>query len=102
MADKADDSKYLWQEKTSDGHTRFGLNDVAREEIGEVSFASFPDNLTEVQKGDPVFSFEGQKAVTEVHTPVAGKVAKLNTNLTDRPSLVGDPDKSKNWIAEIY
>lgn len=43
MANKVDDSKYLWTDKTSDGHTRIGLNDLARGEIGQVTFAEFPE-----------------------------------------------------------
>ena len=42
MAQKIDDSKYLWQATVDDSHTRIGLNDLARGEIGEISFAAFP------------------------------------------------------------
>ncbi len=61
MAQKIDDSKYLWQTETKDGHTRIGLNDLARGEIGEISFAAFPKDLSEVQDGDVILSFEVPK-----------------------------------------
>ncbi|KRK86968.1 glycine cleavage system protein H [Lentilactobacillus sunkii] len=102
MADKADDSKYLWTDKTSEGHTRVGLNDLARNEIGQVTFAEFPNKMTEVGEGDPILSFEGAKAVTEIHSPVSGKVAKVNSDLIEHPELLNEDDKDKTWIVEIF
>lgn len=102
MADKADDSKYLWTDKTSEGHTRVGLNDLARNEIGQVTFAEFPNKMTEVAEGDPILSFEGAKAVTEIHSPVSGKVAKVNSDLIEHPELLNEDDKDKTWIVEIF
>lgn len=102
MADKADDSKYLWTDKTSEGHTRVGLNDLARNEIGQVTFAEFPNKMTEVEEGDPILSFEGAKAVTEIHSPVSGKVAKVNSDLIEHPELLNEDDPDKTWIVEIF
>ncbi|GAA2983327.1 glycine cleavage system protein H [Lentilactobacillus parakefiri] len=102
MAQKIDDSKYLWQAPVSDTHTRIGLNDLARSEIGEISFAAFSKNLSEVVEGDVILSFEGAKAVTEVHSPKAGKVAKINTDLLDHPEYLDDADHDKDWIVELY
>ncbi|MGO3399523.1 MAG: glycine cleavage system protein H [Lentilactobacillus parabuchneri] len=102
MSQKIDDSKYLWQTETKDGHTRIGLNDLARGEIGEISFAAFPKDLSEVQDGDVILSFEGAKAVTEVHSPKAGKVAKVNSALLEHPELLNNDDQDSNWIIELF
>ncbi|MCV3740239.1 glycine cleavage system protein H [Lentilactobacillus hilgardii] len=102
MAQTADDAKYLWQKKLDNGHIRIGFNDVARQEIGEISFAKFPDNLTEVKLGDVILSIEGTKAVSEVHTPVAGKVAKVNVALKDHPEYLESSDEDKNWVVELF
>ncbi|GAD16261.1 glycine cleavage system protein H [Lentilactobacillus otakiensis] len=102
MADKADDSKYLWEDKTKDGHTRIGLNDLARGEIGQVTFAEFPDKITEVSEGDPILSFEGAKAVTEIHSPISGKVAKVNADLIEHPELLNEDDRDQTWIIELF
>lgn len=102
MADKIDDSKYSWTDKTDDGHTRIGLNDLARNEIGQVTFAEFPEKLTQVEDGDPILSFEGAKAVTEIHTPVAGKVARINSDLIEHPELLNEDNRDKTWIVELF
>ncbi|KRL75415.1 glycine cleavage H-protein [Lentilactobacillus kefiri DSM 20587 = JCM 5818] len=102
MANKVDDSKYLWTDKTSDGHTRIGLNDLARGEIGQVTFAEFPEKMTEVAQGDPILSFEGSKAVTEIHSPIGGKVAKVNEDLIEHPELLNEDDPDKTWIVELF
>lgn len=102
MANIVDDSKYLWQQKLDNAHTRIGFNDIARNEIGEISFATFPDNLSEVKPGDVILSIEGAKAVSEVHTPVAGNVAKVNVDLKEHPEYLDSPDEDKNWIIELF
>ncbi|GAF37863.1 glycine cleavage system protein H [Lentilactobacillus farraginis] len=102
MAQTIDDAKYLWQKKLDNGHVRIGFNDIARQEIGEISFATFPDGLAEVKLGDVVLSIEGAKAVSEVHTPLAGKVAKVNLALKDHPEYLESPDEEKNWIIELF
>ncbi|MGF2385461.1 glycine cleavage system protein H [Lentilactobacillus otakiensis] len=102
MSNKADDSKYLWEDKTDDGHTRIGLNDLARGEIGQVTFAEFPDKMTEVSEGDPILSFEGAKAVTEIHSPISGKVAKVNADLIEHPELLNEDDRNQTWIVELF
>lgn len=102
MAQTIDDAKYLWQKKLDNGHVRIGFNDIARQEIGEISFATFPDCLAEVKLGDVVLSIEGAKAVSEVHTPLAGKVAKVNLALKDHPEYLESPDEEKNWIIELF
>lgn len=102
MADKADDSKYLWEDKTDDDHTRIGLNDLARSEIGQVTFAEFPEKMTEVNEGDPILSFEGAKAVTEIHSPISGKVAKVNADLIEHPELLNEDDRDQTWIVELF
>ena len=103
MADKADDSKYLWEDKTSEGHTQIGLNDLARSEIGQVTFAEFPDKMTEVSAGDPILSFEGgAKAVTEIHSPLSGKIAKMNADLIEHPELLNEDNWGKTWIVGLF
>lgn len=75
---------------------------MARGEIGEISFAAFPKDLSEVQDGDVILSFEGAKAVTEVHSPKAGKVAKVNSALLEHPELLNNDDQDSNWIIELF
>lgn len=102
MAKAVDDAKYLWQKKMPNGHTRIWFNDVARQEVGEISFATFPEGLAEVKLGDVILSIEGAKAVSEVHTPVAGKVAKVNLALKEHPEYLDSPDEEKNWVVELF
>lgn len=102
MANKVDDSKYLRTDKTADGHTRIGLNDLARTEVGQVTFAEFPEKMTEIEQGDPILSFEGSKATTEIHSPISGKVAQVNEDLIEHPELLSEDDPDKTWIVELF
>ncbi|WP_258231765.1 glycine cleavage system protein H [Bombilactobacillus bombi] len=96
------EQQYFWQEKLENNHIRLGLSPEGQDEVGEVSFVDFPDDLKEVQKGDPIISVEGAKSVTELEAPIAGKVAKVNVDLLDHPEKINNSDHDDNWIIELY
>ena len=48
MADKIDDSRYLWKARSEDGHFKIGLNDDARVEFGEISSVTFFINVSQI------------------------------------------------------
>lgn len=101
MADKTEE-KYFWQEKLDNQHVRLGLNSAGQDEVGEVSFVDFPDDLKEVQAGDPIVSVEGAKSVTELESPIAGHVAKVNVDLLDHPEKINNDNHNDNWVIELY
>ncbi len=97
-----DEKQYYWEEKQSNGHTRVGINEAGQDEIGEISFVAFPKGMTEVKEGDSFVSVEGAKAVSDLHSPVAGKIAKVNTELMDHPEKLDEKGKENTWLVELY
>ncbi|NVY96415.1 glycine cleavage system protein H [Lactobacillus sp. DCY120] len=96
------DAQYFWQEKQANGHLRLGLNAQGQDEVGEVSFVDYPDDLTSLQVGDVLASVESSKSVLDLYTPIAGKVAKLNVALLEHPEQLNATDQKLNWLVELY
>ena len=69
-----------------DGDTAvIGITDHAQEQLGDVVYDSFG-------------SVESVKAVSEIFTPVSGKVADVNQSLADEPEKVNKDPYGEGWM----
>lgn len=94
-------NNYFWTKQAADGTTRVGLNDRGRDDLGEVSFIDLPEVGTELTKGGKFLSVEAEKAVTDLESPVTGKIVKVNDKLVDSPEDLSSDDERKNWIIAV-
>ena len=56
---------------------------------------------TEINGGDGLSTIESVKAVSDVYSPISGKVIEANEELTDAPQLINEDPYGKGWIAVI-
>lgn len=66
---------YLWLKK-EENHVLIGLTDKAIDDWGKIEFMSLPPVGMMIDEGDSLAEVEAEKAVTEIPSPVTGKVAK--------------------------
>lgn len=78
-----------------------GVTDYAQHELGDVVFVDLPAVGKELKKGDPAANIESVKAVSDVYSPVTGKVIEANTKLGDTPELVNQDPLGAGWIFKI-
>ena len=78
-----------------------GVTDYAQHELGDVVFVDLPAVGKELKKGDPAANIESVKAVSDVYSPVTGKVIEANTKLGDNPELVNQDPLGAGWIFKI-
>jgi len=67
-----------------------GISDYAQEHLGEVVFVELPEVDTEVAAGDQFVVLESVKAVSDVFSPVSGKVIEVNEELLDNPGIINE------------
>jgi glycine cleavage system H protein len=73
----------------ADGATAtVGITDYAAKEMGDVVFVELPDVGSKVFAGKPFANIESVKAVSEVFSPVTGRITEINSALSDAPELV--------------
>ena len=89
------------RQEQADGTKRIGLNDAGRDELGEVSFIDVPAVGTTLKQADKFIAVEAEKAVTDVDSPVDGKITKINEAVVDDPAALNSKDENKNWIVEV-
>ncbi len=78
-----------------------GITDYAQGELGDVVFVELPAVGADVQAMKPFGTIEAVKAVSDIFSPVSGKVAAINKALEADPMAVNRDPYGEGWIIKI-
>jgi glycine cleavage system H protein len=78
-----------------------GITEFAQDQLGDVVYLELPDVGDEVKKGDSFGVVESTKAVSELFSPVTGKVVEVNDPLKDAPETVNEDPYEEGWMVVI-
>jgi len=65
-----------------------GITDYAQESLGDLVFVNLPEINETVKAGASFGDAESVKAVSEINSPVTGKVVEINEELSDSPEKI--------------
>jgi glycine cleavage system H protein len=77
-----------------------GLTDFAQSELGDLVFVNLPEVGDEVQAGEAFADVESVKAVSDVYSPVSGKVSEINEELLDAPEKINETPYDA-WLVKV-
>jgi len=89
-----------WVELLDDGTAFVGLDDYAQNELGDLVFINLPEIGDEVVAGEPFGDVESVKAVSDIYSPVSGKVAEINEDVLDNPAAINE-DAFGAWLIKV-
>jgi len=99
-----DDLKYTktheWF-KLDDKKAKVGITDHAQEELTDIVFVELPEVGKEVKKGEELCVVESVKSVSEIYSPVDGKIVNVNSALEDSPETINDSPYEDGWLVEL-
>ena len=75
-----------------------GITDYAQNSLGDVVYVELPKPGESFAVNESFGSVESVKAVSEVFTPVAGEVVKINESLADEPEKVNSDPYGDGWM----
>ena len=78
-----------------------GVTSHAQESLGDVVYVELPKLGDSVTAGKSFGVIESTKAVSELFSPISGKVVKTNNALIDAPQTINEDPYEKGWIVEI-
>lgn len=87
--------------KVDGNRVTIGITDYAQIQLGDVVFVELPEVGAEVSAGGGFSVVESVKAVSDVYTPVSGRVIEINEALADSPEMVNQDPYGDGWIAVI-
>ena len=86
--------------KAEDGVTVVGISDFAQSALGDVVFVNLPAEGDSVAAGEAFGDVESVKAVSDLVSPVTGKVCAVNEELLDAPEMLNS-DPYGAWIIKV-
>jgi len=78
-----------------------GITDWAQGELGDVVFVELPQVGDEFEKGSAFGTIEAVKAVSELFSPVSGRVVEVNTALDDDPMAINRDPYGEGWMIKV-
>ena len=98
------DRKYTksheWLLDLGNGSVRVGLSDFAQHSLGDIVFIDLPKVGDAVSAESSLGDVESVKAVSEVLSPVSGKVSAVNDALASAPESINS-DPYGAWLIEV-
>jgi len=104
VAELPDDRRYTSEHewaKEEGGRLVVGITDYAQDQLGDVVFVGLPDPGSEVTAGQPLGEVESTKSVSDVYSPVTGKVVEKNLEVEQSPELINTDPYGKGWLVRI-
>jgi glycine cleavage system H protein len=99
-ADRLYTKEHEWARQEGD-RVLVGLTDFAQDQLGDVVFVGLPDAGAEVQAGEPLGEVESTKSVSDVYSPVSGKVVEKNAEVEQSPELINSDPYGRGWLVAI-
>ena len=83
------------------GRIVVGITDFAQDQLGDVVFVGLPEPGTEVEAGKALGEVESTKSVSDVYSPVSGRVVDRNAEVEQNPELINEEPYGRGWLVAI-
>src|SRR3990172_2756973 len=90
-------SEHEWA-KEEGGRARVGITKFAADKLSDIVFVEPPQIAAQVEFMQPCGVIESVKAVSDISSPVTGRVVEVNTALGDTPEVVNSDPHGRGWI----
>jgi glycine cleavage system H protein len=87
--------------KTDGEVATIGITDYAQGELGDVVFVELPAVGSEIKALEAFGTIEAVKAVSDLFSPISGKVAEVNEILEDDPMVINRDAYGDGWMIKI-
>lgn len=78
-----------------------GITDYAQEELGDIVFVELPKAGRQLKQEESFGVAESVKAVSDLFSPVSGKVSAINETLGKQPELVNKEPYTGGWMIKV-
>lgn len=87
--------------KIQDNKAIIGITDHAQSELTDIVFVELPEIGKEIHKGDELCVVESVKSVSEIYSPISGKIVDVNKKLDDSPEIINESPYDDGWIVKL-
>lgn len=101
LADLLYTKEHEWVLKLGNNRVRIGITDFAQSQLGDIVFVEMPEAGSEIAANESIGTVESVKTVSDIFTPVSGKVVQINGSLEDAPETVNSDPFGEGWMLEV-
>ena len=100
-ADLRYSKEHEWIKSEAANSAKVGITDFAQAALGDIVYVQLPKVGQEVKAGTVCGEVESTKSVSEIFSPLTGKVTAINSDLEKSPELINQDPYGAGWIAQI-
>ncbi len=93
--------EHEWVRTESGSIVTVGITHFAQDSLGDVVFVELPEVGSAVKQNEKMGEIESVKAVSDLFSPVSGKVIERNEALVDTPEMVNDGPFEQGWMLKV-
>ena len=87
--------------KVEGGVATIGITHYAQGELGDIVYVTLPEVGADVRQMAVFGTVEAVKTVSDLYSPVTGRVAAVNKALADRPESVNQSPYGDGWMIKV-
>ena len=92
---------HLWVKNEVGGRVRIGLTYHYQEHLQKIIFVELPKVGAGIIIGEPFGSIESSKTISDLISPVTGKVIEVNIPLKEEPGLITEEPYGSGWMLVV-
>lgn len=100
-SDRKYSKEHEWAKVEDDGRIVVGITHFAQDQLGDIVFLDLPAPGTQVEQHKKLGEIESVKAVSDLFSPVGGKVVEVNQAAVDNPELVNKDPFEAGWLVKM-
>ena len=93
--------EHEWVKVESDEVALIGISEHAAETLGDIVFVELPEIDDSIQQFEKMGEIESVKAVSDLFSPITGKVLEVNTELIDQPEKINESAETSGWMIKV-
>jgi glycine cleavage system H protein len=78
-----------------------GITDFRQTMVGDIIFVELPEAGTIIEQFDEAGSYESNKTLLDLISPVSGVIKEVNERLIDKPELVNHDPYGDGWFIKV-
>ncbi len=90
-----------WVKIEGNDSALIGITEFATDSLGDVVFIELPDIGTKITQFEKIGEIESVKAVSDIFTPISGKIIEQNNELINNPELINNSPFEDGWMFKV-